>query len=223
MLATTYLTRNALERVQRVHEPADLCDIPFAPADLEAFSTMCTRCFETQSSPGCTCTRRSKFLRHSLFELGLIWTHKTFQNQKLPILTFWTIFANRITVECKCRAGRRVRQKEREASVGSTTTTKSRDLDRATTISRSTARGSRNSSAPACNLLKRGRNVAKLFRDWFKIQNGFQNYFKNGWNELFFLNQVLKQFFFENIDKKWILGWSQKARIEEELILITFH
>ena len=88
---------------------------------------------------------------------------------------------------------------------------------------RSTARGSRNSSAPACNLLKRGRNMAKLFCDWLKIQNGFQNYFKNGWNELFFLNQVLKQFFFENIDKKWILGWSQKARIEEELILITFH
>ena len=27
---------------------------------------MCTRCFETQSSPGCTCTRRSKFLTHSL-------------------------------------------------------------------------------------------------------------------------------------------------------------
>jgi hypothetical protein len=24
------------------------------------------RCFETQSSPGCTCTRRSKFLTHSL-------------------------------------------------------------------------------------------------------------------------------------------------------------
>ena len=88
---------------------------------------------------------------------------------------------------------------------------------------RSIARGSRNSSAPACNLLKRGRNLAKLFSDWLKIQNGFQNYFKNGWNELFFLNQVLKQFFFENIDKKWILGWSQKARIEEELILITFH
>ena len=27
---------------------------------------MCTHCFETQSSPGCTCTRRSKFLTHSL-------------------------------------------------------------------------------------------------------------------------------------------------------------
>ena len=27
---------------------------------------MCTRCFETQSSPGCTCTRRFKFLTHSL-------------------------------------------------------------------------------------------------------------------------------------------------------------
>ena len=39
---------------------------PFAPADFEASSTMCTRCFETQSSPGCTCTRRSKFLTHSL-------------------------------------------------------------------------------------------------------------------------------------------------------------
>ena len=30
------------------------------------FSTMCTRCFETQSSKGCTCTRRSKFIMHSL-------------------------------------------------------------------------------------------------------------------------------------------------------------
>ena len=39
---------------------------PFAPADFEASSTMCTRCFETQSSPGCTCTHRSKFLTHSL-------------------------------------------------------------------------------------------------------------------------------------------------------------
>ena len=39
---------------------------PFAPADFEASSTICTRCFETQSSPGCTCTRRSKFLTHSL-------------------------------------------------------------------------------------------------------------------------------------------------------------
>ena len=46
---------NALERV---HEPADHWDI--------ASSTMCTRCFEIQSSPGCTCTRRSKFLTHSL-------------------------------------------------------------------------------------------------------------------------------------------------------------
>ena len=31
---------------------------------------MCTRCFETQSSPGCTCTRRSKFLTHSLSGQG---------------------------------------------------------------------------------------------------------------------------------------------------------
>ena len=29
-------------------------------------STMCTRCFGTQSSPGCTCTCRSKILTHSL-------------------------------------------------------------------------------------------------------------------------------------------------------------
>ena len=33
----------------------------FAPADFEASSTMCT-----QSSPGCICTRRSKFPTHSL-------------------------------------------------------------------------------------------------------------------------------------------------------------
>ena len=39
---------------------------PFTPADFEASSTMCTCCFETQSSPGCTFTRRSKFLTHSL-------------------------------------------------------------------------------------------------------------------------------------------------------------
>ena len=39
---------------------------PFAATDFEASSTMCTRCFENQSSPGCTCTRRSKFLTHSL-------------------------------------------------------------------------------------------------------------------------------------------------------------
>ena len=39
---------------------------PFAPAVFEASSTMCNRCFETQSSPGCTCTRRSKTLTHSL-------------------------------------------------------------------------------------------------------------------------------------------------------------
>ena len=41
---------------------------PFVPADFEASSTMCTCCFETQSSPGCTCTRtrRSKILTHSL-------------------------------------------------------------------------------------------------------------------------------------------------------------
>ena len=34
---------------------------PIAPADFDATSTMCTRCFETQSSPGCTCTHRFKF------------------------------------------------------------------------------------------------------------------------------------------------------------------
>ena len=49
------LAGNALARVQRVHEPTDLWDI-----------TLCTRCFETQCSPGCTCTCRSKFLTHSL-------------------------------------------------------------------------------------------------------------------------------------------------------------
>ena len=43
---------------------------PFAPNDFEASSTMCTRCFETQTSPGCTCTRRSKFLTHSLTSYG---------------------------------------------------------------------------------------------------------------------------------------------------------
>ena len=36
---------NALARVQRVHEPADLWDIIFAPTDFEASSTMCTRWF----------------------------------------------------------------------------------------------------------------------------------------------------------------------------------
>ena len=43
---TSDATGNALEqvqRVQRVHEPADLWASPFAPADFEAFSTLCTR------------------------------------------------------------------------------------------------------------------------------------------------------------------------------------
>ena len=31
---------------------------------------MGTHCFETHSSPGCTCTRRSKILTHSLFTTG---------------------------------------------------------------------------------------------------------------------------------------------------------
>ena len=59
-------TGNALARVQRVHKPAHLWDITFCTHNFEASSTMCTRCFETQSSPGCTCNRRSKFLAHSL-------------------------------------------------------------------------------------------------------------------------------------------------------------
>ena len=36
---------NALARVQRVHEPADLWDITFCTRWFEAFSTMCTRWF----------------------------------------------------------------------------------------------------------------------------------------------------------------------------------
>ena len=47
---------NALVRVQRVHEPADLWDVTFCTRWFS--STMCTRCFEIQRSPGCTCTRR---------------------------------------------------------------------------------------------------------------------------------------------------------------------
>ena len=43
---------------------------------------------------------------------------------------------------------------------------------------RSVARGSRTIRASGCNLLKRGRNLAKLVFDWLKIQNGFQNYLK---------------------------------------------
>ena len=39
---------------------------PFAPTDFEASSTIYQYWFETQSSPGCPCTRRSKFLTHSL-------------------------------------------------------------------------------------------------------------------------------------------------------------
>ena len=60
------LTGNALARVQRVHKPADLWDITFCTRWFEASSTMCTCCFDTQSSPGCTCTRRFKILTHSL-------------------------------------------------------------------------------------------------------------------------------------------------------------
>ena len=51
------------------------------PPDFQAFSTMCTRCFETQSSPGYTCTRRSKILRHSLF-----WNLLTFSIQLLRLI-----------------------------------------------------------------------------------------------------------------------------------------
>ena len=40
-----FYSGNALARVQRVNEPADLWDITFAPADFEAFSTWCTRWF----------------------------------------------------------------------------------------------------------------------------------------------------------------------------------
>ena len=63
---------------------------PFAPADFEASSTMCTRCFETHSSPGCTCTRRSKLLTHSLsyknFTTGLTLLVKvgSFSGKRLP-------------------------------------------------------------------------------------------------------------------------------------------
>ena len=39
---------------------------PSLPADYEASRPMSTRCFETQSSPVCTCSRRSKFLTHFL-------------------------------------------------------------------------------------------------------------------------------------------------------------
>ena len=50
-----------LEAILLSFELADLWDITFC-----TFSTMCTCCFETQSSPGCTCSRRYKFLTHSL-------------------------------------------------------------------------------------------------------------------------------------------------------------
>ena len=58
---------------------------------------MCTRCFETQSSPGCTCIRRSKFLTHSLYS-----KIKTFpqtdklseQRKELDMSSKWSIRAN---------------------------------------------------------------------------------------------------------------------------------
>ena len=63
---------------------------PFAPADFEASSTMCTRCFETQSSPGCTCTRRFKFLTHSLkMQLfGFCLFFLIFEKKKIEIFHF---------------------------------------------------------------------------------------------------------------------------------------
>ena len=48
---------NALVRVQRVHKPADLWTSPFAPADFEASSIICTRCLGP------------KFLTHSLVSI----------------------------------------------------------------------------------------------------------------------------------------------------------
>ena len=52
--------------------------------DFSDSSTICTRCFETQSSPGCTCTRRSKILTHSLadYEQLLRVFFSCFQEQK---------------------------------------------------------------------------------------------------------------------------------------------
>ena len=69
--------------------------LPFAPADFEASSTMCTCCFENQKSQGCTCTRRSKFLTHSLKEILvfqraslIIGNSKTQQCSVLSIFNF---------------------------------------------------------------------------------------------------------------------------------------
>ena len=69
---------------------------PFAPADFEASSTMCTRCFENQSSPGCTCTRRSKFLTHFLTHpliFGFKYRFSTLKQSKVIFLheTDWYV------------------------------------------------------------------------------------------------------------------------------------
>ena len=40
-------------------------------------------------------------------------------------------------------------------------------------VARYRARGSRNIRETGCNLLKRGRNVAKLFCDWLKYSKWF--------------------------------------------------
>ena len=53
---------------------------------------MCTRCFETQSSSGCTCTRRSKFLTHSLLFVLSNGFYRIFTKSVL-IGTFFTKYA----------------------------------------------------------------------------------------------------------------------------------
>ena len=68
---------------------------------------MCTRCFETQTSPGCTCTQRSQFLTHSLINKCQI-------NIKMPALFMKKIKSDKITAfsflrQCICLSDRIVR------------------------------------------------------------------------------------------------------------------
>ena len=75
---------------------------PYAPADFEASSAMCTRCFETQSSPGCTCTRRSKFLTHSPCVVHMVYSYNVLHmllRQQLQLLKDQLISQKEILVK----------------------------------------------------------------------------------------------------------------------------
>ena len=71
-----------------------------------------------------------------------------------------------------------------------------------------TARGSRTTRASGCNLLKRGRNVAKLVCDWFRYSKWIQKWMKRA----ILFQQGFKAIYFENINKNMNIGPEQEDR-----------